>query len=48
MVAAFEPPVTYDRESADQSVELNRAIQIARIDRDVRPASRHVYSGREP
>jgi len=44
-MAAFGPAIAHDRKPADRSVELNRSVEIARIDCDVRPASRHKEIG---
>ena len=46
IVSAFNPPVAYDRETAKRSVELNGSVDVAAIDRDVRPAGWHCFTYR--
>src|SRR5207253_8385371 len=41
IVAPLEPAVAHDRKAAERSVEINRSVNVAAIDCDVRPASRH-------
>ena len=42
IVTAFEPTVTDDRKPAKRSVEIDRSVDVAAIDRDVGPTSGHV------
>src|SRR6266513_3210873 len=41
IVTTFKPPITNDRKAAERGVKLNRAIEIAHVDSNVRPANRH-------
>ena len=41
IVTAFDAPVAHNGETAERGVKVDRGVDVAAIDRDVRPASGH-------